>query len=125
MGDREGLSAARGVALAVVGAKHALAQLRNSLDRDAPVSVIAISEMSHPGATARQLGEVELQRAAPTLDAHRRQGEREEADRGGDHRQDEAERHKQRRRPNRVPAASWSLLRSLLFRGAVKRLDTP
>jgi hypothetical protein len=28
-------------------------------------------------------------------------------------------------RPNCVPTASWSLPRSLLFRGAVKRLDTP
>jgi hypothetical protein len=28
-------------------------------------------------------------------------------------------------RPDRVPVAIWSLLRSLLFRGAVKRLDTP
>jgi hypothetical protein len=27
--------------------------------------------------------------------------------------------------PNRVPTASWSLLLSLLFRGAVKRPDTP
>jgi hypothetical protein len=27
--------------------------------------------------------------------------------------------------PNRVPTAIWSLPRSLLFRGAVKRLDTP
>jgi hypothetical protein len=27
--------------------------------------------------------------------------------------------------PYRAPTASWSLLRSLLFRGAVKRLDTP
>jgi hypothetical protein len=31
----------------------------------------------------------------------------------------------QQRRPYRSSAASWSLLRSLLFRGAVKRLDTP
>jgi hypothetical protein len=28
-------------------------------------------------------------------------------------------------RPYRAALASWSLLRSLLFRGAVKRLDTP
>jgi hypothetical protein len=27
--------------------------------------------------------------------------------------------------PSRVPTASWSLLRSLRFRGAVKRLDMP
>src|SRR4051812_11227049 len=31
----------------------------------------------------------------------------------------------QQRRPYRASAASWSLLRFLLFRGAVKRLDTP
>jgi hypothetical protein len=31
----------------------------------------------------------------------------------------------QQRRPYRALPASWSLLRSLRFRGAVKRLDTP